>query len=723
MLIPSAATSSDASGRFVATAGSPFVCNLAALWATQPALALELEAVPEADALTTEPSRAGQPTLAAPDAAGQRIYLHSRYRPLEEAQQLVAAHATAGRVAFVCFGLGLGHHLRVLFDEVSKESLIWVFEPDARVVRAWLESADWRDLLNSRRVTVMTRLDKARCFDLWLANNTALSLGFAPLEHPPSVRRNPEYFEAARALVADYLSFGQTTMNTLLINGRRTAENLARNAAWYAAAPGIGRLKDAYRGRTAIIVSAGPSLRKNQHLLAAARERAVIIAVQTTLQPLLEMGIEPDFVTSLDYHDICTRFFEKVPPGCRTELVAEAKASPAVLKMHPGPKSLLGNSFIEKLLAEAAPARPTLRPGATVAHLAFYLAEYLRCDPILFVGQDLGFSDGLCYTPGTGYDDVWAPELSRFCTTEMKQWEQIARDRPILRRVPDYLGRPMYTEERLFTYLQQFEREFQLSRRTIIDATEGGVLKRGATPMPLADALATYATAPLDRNLPAHAGLDYDRLPLAGECLRRRGDEARKIADISQAVLPLLQEIVGCLHDQPRVNGLIARIDRLRAGVIDLGHCFDLITQVTQQTEMKRYEADRRIGAAGDDAALRQRLQVERDIDNVKNIIDAAGVFAELMDDAAARVAEFAEGDPRLTGEAGAVSRSWASGVSGATGGPAAHEVSPARDDLLARGDLVVSEDSHASGTTDAIENPRDSNEPGERRAGAKAVA
>ena len=50
-----------------------------------------------------------------------------------------------------------------------------------------------------------------------------------------------------------------------------------------------------------------------------------------------------------------------------------------------------------------------LPSGSTVAHLAYYLAEHLGCDPIAFVGQDLGFSDGLYYTPGTSYEDVWRP--------------------------------------------------------------------------------------------------------------------------------------------------------------------------------------------------------------------------------------------------------------------------------------------------------------------------
>ena len=109
------------------------------------------------------------------------------------------------------------------------------------------------------------------------------------------------------------------------MNGRRTLENVARNLpCGTPPPPGPIRLKDAYKGYPALVVSAGPSLRKNKHLIQLDPVgRCVIIAVQTTLKPLLEIGVEPDFVTALDYHDICTRFFEKLPAdadhraGCR----------------------------------------------------------------------------------------------------------------------------------------------------------------------------------------------------------------------------------------------------------------------------------------------------------------------------------------------------------------------------------------------------------------------
>lgn len=634
----------DQSARHVLPPASPLVTNLAALWSSDPALAAALERLDDADWLPLEPARSGAWTLAVPNADGRSVYLHSRHRPEEEAAALVAGVNTTERVTFAVLGLGIGHHLAALADAAGNEALIWVFEPDPRVIHAWLRAGDHARLIETRRLQILTTADKGDCFARWNAHLAGISLGFEIVTHEPSVRRTPDFFAAVRQLIDEFVAYGKTTINTLLINGRRTAENLARNIPYYVTTAGVDGLKNAYRDKPAVIVSAGPSLRKNQHLLAEASRGAIVVAVQTTLKPLLDLGVTPDFVTSLDYHDICTRFFEGLPAGLPTELVAEPKASPAVLKLAPGPLSLLGNEFIERVLREMNCDKPFLPAGATVAHLAYYLAEHLGCNPIIFVGQDLGFSDGLCYAPGTSYDDVWKPELSRFCTLEMKQWEQIARDRPILRRVPDHAGRSMYTEERLYAYLQQFERDFLKSGRLIIDASEGGVAKLGAVSMTLAETLARHCGTPLVR-LPRVVveRSKSERLAAAAHSVGRRRDEAREIAAISGETLALLREISEKPTDVSFVNSRIALIDALRNRIHVLGHTYDLITQLTQSAELDRYRADRALGRQTDDAPARQRRQLARDIANVTAIRAAAGSFVELMVDAADRIADFAQ--------------------------------------------------------------------------------
>jgi hypothetical protein len=502
-------------------------------------------------------------------------------------------------------------------------------------------------LIESHRLLFFTKADKAELFNRLTPQTAVIALGFGSIVHAPSLQLHAEFHRQMQTWIAEFVAYCRTTVSTLIANGCRTAQNVSRNLPWYVATPSLSRLSECYAGKPAVIVSAGPSLRKNKHLLRDLNDRAVIIAVQTTLQPLLEIGVEPHFVTSLDYHDICQRFFEKLPRALKTELVAEPKATSAIFDMNPGPLSLLGNDFAERLLEEMKLNKARLPAGATVAHLSYYLAEHLGCDPIIFIGQDLGFSDGLCYAPGTSYEDVWRPELSRFCTIEMKQWEQIVRDRNILRKTTDYQGNPTYTEERLFTYLQQFERDFAKSRRLIIDATEGGVLKRGTTVMTFADAIREFCAGDSVGASPQHAGLSWHRLEEAVTCVRKRRDEAGQIEQISAETLPLLEEIRDHLDDQPRVNRAIGKIDALRARMNGLNNTYELIMQLTQLTELQRFQADRKITAAKLDATEKQRRQVTRDIANVEGVINAAKEFQTLMGEVIDNLIVFQSRDQR----------------------------------------------------------------------------
>jgi hypothetical protein len=197
----------------------------------------------------------------------------------------------------------------------------------------------------------------------------------------------------------------------------------------------------------------------------------------------------------------------------------------------------------------------------------------------------------------------------------------------------------MYTEERLFTYLQQFERDFGRTKTHIIDATEGGALKRGSTAMTLRAALDQFCTADLPAIGDDHPGLQWERVGEAVGCLQDRRREATEIEQIARQTLPLLEQVRDHLDDQSRVNRLIAKIDKLRRHMDQHGACYQLITELTQLTEMQRFENDRKIAAEQIEGTDRQRRQVERDIANVQSVIDAAVVFQSLMTEVIDRLA------------------------------------------------------------------------------------
>src|SRR5205807_8731107 len=98
------------------------------------------------------------------------------------------------------------------------------------------------------------------------------------------------------------------------------------------------------------------------------------------------------------------------------------------------------------------------------------------------------------------------------------------------------------------------ERDFGRTQPRIIDATEGGALKRGATIMSLAESMKQFCNQPLPKTAPDHPGLQWQNLERCLGSLETRRSEAAQIREIAAQTLPLLQEIRDHLDDQQRAN-------------------------------------------------------------------------------------------------------------------------------------------------------------------------
>ena len=81
---------------------------------------------------------------------------------------------------------------------------------------------------------------------------------------------------------------------------------------------------------------------------------------------------------------------------------------------------------------------------------------------------------------------------------EQKEWERIVRNRPILHRVAGNEGGELYTDELLFTYLEQFEKDISETSAHVINATEGGARIRGTSVMTLRDVTEQFCANEID---------------------------------------------------------------------------------------------------------------------------------------------------------------------------------------------------------------------------------
>lgn len=629
-----------------------YVRNMVALWKWDAALAAELETIPQERIFPLEKARDGSWTARRPSVTGEGsggVYLHSRYKPRTEAESW-AATVPPEKWVIVINGFGLGYHVAALYEKLPEDAMIIVAEPDLTMLKTALCAADHSKMLKSGRVVIFTSLDRGELVNRIEHRTSLLALGVHLMVHKPSADAHADYHRQFNKLMTDYAAYARTSFITLMLNGVTTCRNIANNFGRLATTPPIDLMRNAFAGKPAILVAAGPSLQKNMHLLHEVKTsessggKAVIIAVQTMLKPLLAAGIEPDFVTSLDYNTVSTRFFENLSDSGstrRVHLVAEPKANWNVLDVFDGTMSLLGNEFADKLLRDTLPKRDTLKAGATVAHLSFYLAEYLGCNPIILVGQDLGFVDGLYYKPGTAIHETWGVELGRFNTLETKEWERIVRSRSILRKIPDIHGHPMYTEEQFFVYLQQFERDFAESRATVIDATEGGARKQGVTPMTLRDAIDRFCVSDLGDTPRPWKTWQCDKISridavLATLAARRQSTE--DMFAICNETIPLLEEMIVSQDKPDRMKQLFIEVDRLRSRVGQDQAAFEIVVNLNTISEINRFKADLRVKLVPKGTPEHQKRQLERDIEYVKGLRVGCERFFDIVDDAMNRL-------------------------------------------------------------------------------------
>lgn len=615
--------------------------NLAALAGANPGLAERIRDVVAAE-LRFAIAADGTPVA---DHLGRP--LASRHRPLEEAEALVGEIDLAEKAVIVLVGFGLGWHVRRLCERMERAGLVAVYESDLGLLKAVLSTIDHSAWIRRTNLVLLTdvgdRSDWSRRFH---GLDALLVQGVRFVEHPASRARLGGATKEVGERIAELVRAAKMSMGTTLVRSVATGNAYLGNIAWYAAGPGCAELKDCAKGRLGIVVSAGPSLRRNIAELArpGVRERCVIVATQTTLRPLLEAGVRPHIVCALDWHHISTRFYESIRPEdvADTTLVLDPQANPLIAKAYPGPVRVFNADFLAMVLGPAARDMGCVQTGNTVAHLCYSVARWLGCDPVALIGQDLGFTDGLYYARGTAIDDVWAPELNPFNTVEMMEWQRIMRHRPHLRRARDVHGRSIYTDSQMEGYLNRFEAMFAADRAaglSVIDATEGGVAKAGAEIMTLAAALEAHGRED-PRGVPVPLRrLDAELLRVGAARVRSVLREVGEIRVASERTATILAEMLEHQRDAARMERLFPRLDRERAVVERLFATFQIVNHFNQLGAFKRAKADRRLHfARGLEPLEAQRAQLERDLVNVRWTADAARELEVSLEAAIARL-------------------------------------------------------------------------------------
>ena len=169
-------------------------------------------------------------------------------------------------------------------------------------------------------------------------------------------------------------------------------------------------LKDSLRGRSAVVVGAGPSLDEAIPLLRAVADHVTIIVAFKALRAVVAGGVSPDFVVCLDPKqkvrhlegvDLSKVGCFVIEAACEDEMLSAAAGSPLV----PFVASDLTAELVRELKMIEAPLVGT---AGSAVHAAIQLGLILGCEHIYLAGTDFGFPEDRLYATGAGTGDRFA---------------------------------------------------------------------------------------------------------------------------------------------------------------------------------------------------------------------------------------------------------------------------------------------------------------------------
>jgi hypothetical protein len=301
---------------------------------------------------------------------------------------------------------------------------------------------------------------------------------------------NFEYFEAHKITYLQVVDVLRHSVNYSLMHYGNDGKdsiigirNMLENYHEISDNPGVNLLKDAFTGVPAVCIAAGPSLDKNIKLIKSAVPNAVIFAVDAALKPLLDQGIRPHFVTSLEREIEVVSLFKDIKEDLTGIYLA---ACPVVFnevyQAYSGPRLIVYRQFdhFKWLMLK----RGMLPIKASPGNMSFTMAEYMGCNPIILVGQDLAIDGTKTNVAGTehpeGYSDTYLNE---------PQFE-----------VKGNYQDKVITTRSLSIMLDGFNCDVPAYKGVCINATEGGAYIEGTKIMTLIEALTGYCLKP--QNIP-----------------------------------------------------------------------------------------------------------------------------------------------------------------------------------------------------------------------------
>lgn len=430
-------------------------------------------------------------TLKVKDKKDDMIFLSSYVDPIQEAKNILTVqNVDFAKTVYVVIGFGLGHHVRKIFEKKEERASIVIIEPRVDILLHALKLNDYSDIFSDGRVFLLDSNDlfDNQIFSVFLSQITKLNK-VQVVEMPIYKRLITQPIHEIREKIVKQIRFtlkmiGNSPFDTIIGIG-----NTLKNIKYLSESKDLKELENEFKDIPALIISSGPSLDKNIDQIKQLEGKVIIIAAESIHEKLRNHGIVPDFVSVLERgENVYEDFFHNREFDEKTILLGQTVIEKSIFETYPGKKIAVtkSNTFWGRELSKAMEMDNSADAGTSVAHMNLMFADKMGCDPIIFVGQDLAYSEeGSTHAGETVYEGL-DYETDHYKDTLFVKG--------------NYEDQVM-TNEIWNMFIDWFNNKILKLDKTIVNATEGGAYIQNTEVISLKKAIEKYSLLEFSHNV------------------------------------------------------------------------------------------------------------------------------------------------------------------------------------------------------------------------------
>jgi len=462
-------------------------------------------------------SKHGQPNFKIHHKTGS-VTLHTNYSLEREEERIYSKTNMDRNKLTIAFGLGCGYHLHRFLRENPNCELI-IIEPSYKVLYEVIRHVDLKPFFKNTRIKFLISVEieelsqyLGECYTYHRYS------GIQFLTLPSYEALYGSEMEILKKNFLEQMSRYTINLLTIMESKGEYTENCMLSTEFLGRFPWAYRLFNQFQNVPTIIISAGPSLHLHFERLRELKDKALLISVDTALPILKQHGITPHMVCTADPTQ--GNFIHMKGLDLEgTYLVIEPMTYSKIPTL-PNVKAFIANfqGYYSSYLANFARHPSEMESWGSIASTCFNLAVLMGSNPIIFVGQDLAYSDFLYHCPKSRFDDNYRSFIEgnpSYHLYTSYQGNHILRfqEYPIYAE-PDILGGTAFTQKNMKLYAGYLTENFVKSGRRVINASERGILKEGCEIMTLQQVQETIVTRdlPIAQHLSTiyAEGQDYD---------------------------------------------------------------------------------------------------------------------------------------------------------------------------------------------------------------------